>query len=205
MINRHPFEPFIPKNATKLIIGTIPPPRFCLPNQNLSENDVNFYYGSADNHFWCLIGKIFKIDFVKENTSEAVKQRKSFLKKHDMGITDIIDSCKRKNNSASDNKLKDIEYKNIKSLLSKNKNIKTLIYTSERVKRCMNDIYESRHSIYKKDRKSQTLNINGKNYKVHILYSPSRQALKNMGKNGQKRRRDQYKKVFIKFNTTNTM
>lgn len=157
---------------------------------------MNFYYGSEDNHFWCLIGEIFKINFNRENTPDAVKQRKSFLKKHDMGITDIIDSCKRKNNSASDNKLKDIEYKNIKSLLSKNKNIKTLIYTSERVKICMNDIYESRHSIDKKDRKSQTLNINGKNYKVHILYSPSRQALKNMGKNGQKRRRDQYKNIF---------
>jgi len=30
MYSKHPFEPFIPANATKLIIGTIPPYRFCL-------------------------------------------------------------------------------------------------------------------------------------------------------------------------------
>ena len=42
----HPYEPFIPENATKLIVGTLPPPRFT--TGELKEGDVNFCYGSRD-------------------------------------------------------------------------------------------------------------------------------------------------------------
>lgn len=195
MTDYHPFEPFIPANATKLIIGTIPPPRFCLPNPDLSENDVDFYYGSEDNNFWCLIGEVFETNFVKENIPEAITQRKDFLKKHNMGIADIIKSCKRKNNLAADDKIENPKYKEIDSVLLKNKKIDTLIYTSGFVKKCMHNIIKTSHSIKKENWRSQEVKISGKSYKVHILYSPSPQALRNMGKNGPGKILAQYKEV----------
>lgn len=46
----HPFAPEIPEGATKLIIGTMPPYRFCNTDEALYDDDVNFYYGSRDNY-----------------------------------------------------------------------------------------------------------------------------------------------------------
>jgi hypothetical protein len=37
--HQHPYKPFIPKQATKLIVGTLPPPRFSMGN--LLEKDVD--------------------------------------------------------------------------------------------------------------------------------------------------------------------
>ena len=196
MRDYHPFEPFIPKYSTKLIIGSIPPHRFCIPGSNLHCDDVIFYYGSRDNYFWDLIGEIYNIDFLKSNTKKAVIQRKKFLKNKKIGITDVIKSCLRENKSASDNKLKKIKPKNLSTLLSSNNCIDTLIYSSEFVKKCMNECLTTRHSIDKNDKKKQRTTINGKEYNVHILYSPSPQALRKMGKNGKIKRKKQYKKVF---------
>ena len=38
----HPFKPFIPENATKLIVGTLPPPRFTNGTLKIERND-NLY------------------------------------------------------------------------------------------------------------------------------------------------------------------
>ena len=49
----HPYREYIPENASKLIIGTIPPFRFCVSGEKrLYPRDVDFYYGSRDNGFW---------------------------------------------------------------------------------------------------------------------------------------------------------
>ena len=37
-IHKHPYPPFIPKNATKLIVGTLPPPRFYTGILKVTEN-----------------------------------------------------------------------------------------------------------------------------------------------------------------------
>lgn len=191
----HPFEPFVPANATKLIIGTIPPHRFCVPNK-LLEKDIPFYYGSRDNYFWDLIAHIYQSNFSSTNAVEAMLKRTTFLKKHNFGITDIIKSCSRKNESSSDSDLMDIVYKDLSLLLMENKNIDTLIYTSDFVKKCINHIYKSYHEIDKNDRRKQFLTILGNKYNVWVLYSPSPQALRNMGKNGKDKRMQQYLKVF---------
>ena len=45
MISVHPYQPFVPPQATKLIVGTMPPLRFCTEPRLLYEDDVDFYYG----------------------------------------------------------------------------------------------------------------------------------------------------------------
>jgi G:T/U-mismatch repair DNA glycosylase len=202
MYSKHPFEPFVPANATKLIIGTIPPARFCYnqdsKKEELEDGDVEFYYGSRDNYFWELIGTACNKDF--KSGSEGVDHRKQFLTENKIGITDVIETCERPlNKSASDKDLTSISYKDLKTLLNENPAIDTLIYTSEYVKALINKMFQESkayHSIDPVDKKKQSVILNAKKYNVWVLYSPSPQALINMGTNGAEKRLEQYKEVF---------
>lgn len=193
----HPFEAYVPINADKLIIGTIPPPRFCVKEPCLRENDVNFYYGSQDNDFWKIIAKVFALDFIYTNTSEAIKQRHNLLDTLKIGITDIVESCIHKDNSAKDENLIDIKHKDLKSLLKQYPSIRTLIYTSGFVKKEMNACFNTYHTIDKNYPKKQSLKIDDKFYEVRILYSPSGMALINMGENGIEKRLNQYREFLM--------
>jgi G:T/U-mismatch repair DNA glycosylase len=97
--SKHPFEPFIPAHANRLIIGTIPPPRFCEQENFIvddeSDSDVNFYYGSRDNYFWPIVGDVFNHVFDYKKLKSSIDQRKTFLEEYGIGITDIVDSCVR--------------------------------------------------------------------------------------------------------------
>ena len=193
----HPYEPFIPEGSTKLIIGTIPPHRFCDKTyESLAKDDVDFYYGSRDNYFWELLGKVFKVDFKYENTKEAVQQRKDFLTQHKMGITDIISECERKDGSSKDEDLSNIVLKDLSALLAKHPEINTLIYTSEFVKKPINEHFKTYHHISKENKRIQFLKFPSKTYEVRILFSPSPLALMNLGENGEEKRLNQYIEFF---------
>ncbi len=194
----HPFESFVPKGATKLIIGTIPPPRFCKTPQELRKEDVNFYYGSENNNFWHLIQEIFNKDFQYKNSNLAIEQRKNILKHLSIGMTDIVSECIHSNNSASDKHLKIIKYTDLAKLLVDNENIDTLIYTSEFVKTQINKLFKTYHTIDNSNKKTHTIKIEAKIYEVKILYSPSPQALRNMGKDGVDKRKKQYHEFLFK-------
>lgn len=191
----HPFQACIPPNAKKLIIGSIPPQRFCIQKQepnSLYPNDVNFYYGSRDNSFWDLVGEVFNISFEKENTQSAIDQREKFLRDNSIGITDVVGKCNRLNDSAEDKNLQIIEHKELEQLLKDNPQIDTLIYTSDFIKQQVNVICNTYHSGTDKSKKELTIKIGGQVYDVKILFSPSPNALRNMGKGGKERRRLQY-------------
>lgn len=197
-ISKHPFEPFIPEGAKSLIIGTIPPQRFCVEGIPLKGCDVNFYYGSSDNYFWEMIDEINSLGFKFENTIDAIKERKDYLCSMNIGITDIIETCIHKNGSASDKDLEDIKHKNLKELLENNSSIETLIYTSDFVKSQVNHYYKTYHHSIKNEKRKFNLKINDKTYSVIILYSPSPQALRGMKEGGSEIRLEQYKEVFKK-------
>ena len=72
--HKHPYEPFIFKEATKLIVGTLPPPRFT--TGELKEGDVNFCYGSRDGQLWPILDRSFALNLKFETTEEAIEQRK---------------------------------------------------------------------------------------------------------------------------------
>jgi len=193
----HPFEPYIPENATKLIIGTTPPPRFA--QSKLSDKDVNFYYGSEDNGFWNILGEITENDFKKENSIEEIEKRKMFLKDNNLAICDIVLKTNRKNpTSASDEDLIDIEQLNIiDEILTKYPQIDTLLYTSRFVKKQMTQLLkkiygkEICHQSTKDDKKKESLRINNKQYNIVILFSPSPSANRRVT---PEERKEQYKK-----------
>jgi G:T/U-mismatch repair DNA glycosylase len=123
----HPYGPFIPDNATKLIVGTLPPPRFT--KRQLREDDVDFCYGSGDGLLWLVLDKIFELGLKFENTEEAVEQRKQFLKSRNIGICDVVESSKREKIDASDLGMQKVELRDVVSVLRENPSIETLLFT----------------------------------------------------------------------------
>jgi len=123
----HPYQPFIPKNATKLIVGTLPPPRFT--TGDLKEDDVNFCYGSRDGMLWKIINAIFDLGLVYENINFAIKQRKDFLEKNGIGICDIVDRAEREKIDASDLGMKNIQLRDLVGYLKKHPKVDTLLFT----------------------------------------------------------------------------
>jgi G:T/U-mismatch repair DNA glycosylase len=110
-LHRHPYQPFIPKNSTKLIVGTLPPPRFS--TGELLEGDVNFCYGSRDGQLWPILDRIFELDLKYENSQNAVSQRKEFLIRQNIGICDIVESCKREKIDASDIGMREVQLRDL--------------------------------------------------------------------------------------------
>ena len=196
-ISKHPYEPYVPKWATKLIIGTIPPYRFCVNSQKIEKDDVLFYYGSRDNYLWDIFAELSNHKLDKANTDVAIKQRKELLDKFRIGITDIIATCIHKDGKSDDASLQNIKFKDIEKLLADNPKIDTLLYTSDFVKRLMNEKFETYHNIVDKNAREYSININNKKYRVIILYSPSPTALRGLGKGGEEKRKEQYSKYIL--------
>lgn len=193
MYSEHPYNPFIPQEATKLIIGTMPPYRFCIKPQKLFDNDVNFYYGSRDNCFWDLLSEVTGTQLERKNSEEAINQRKTLLTKLNIGITDIVEKCIHTDEKSDDASLEKITRKPIKELLLQNPKIDTLIYTSAFVTKQINQIADKSCHSWKIPNKVGTVIMNGKKYNVIVLYSPSPMTLRRID---AETRLTQYKSVF---------
>lgn len=125
--HKHPYKPFIQKDTTKLIIGTLPPPRFSIGD--LLEKDVDFCYGSYFNSLWLFIDKIHDLNLRYDNSEEAILERKQFLIQHKIGICDIIESAQRKKIDASDLGMSNIILRDILGYLEEYPKIDTLLFT----------------------------------------------------------------------------
>lgn len=186
MYSKHPYKPYIPKDATKLIIGTMPPYRFCIKPQALFDEDVNFYYGSKKNYFWKLIEEITGTQLKYENSEVAVNQRKDLLAKFNIGVTDVIEKCVHKNGKSDDASLQEITLKPLKELLLQNPNIDTLLYTSRIIVKHVNKIADkSYHEGWNEFRRKGQVIINNKKYNVIILCSPSPSARRRVSREVQ--------------------
>jgi G:T/U-mismatch repair DNA glycosylase len=123
----HPYEPFIQKDSTKLIVGTLPPPRFS--TGNLLEKDVDFCYGSYYNSLWLFIDKIYDLGLRFDNSQHAIDERKQFLIKHKIGVCDIVDSAEREKIDASDLGMKNIVLRDVVDYIKQFPKIDTLLFT----------------------------------------------------------------------------
>ena len=126
-LHTHPYEPFLFEEATKLIVGTLPPPRFT--RGDLKEDDVHFSYGSRDGQLWPILDRIFNLNLKFETTEEAILERKSFLKSRRIGICDIVASAEREKMDASDLGMQNIELRNVLEYLERYRNVDTLLFT----------------------------------------------------------------------------
>lgn len=112
-VETHPFEPFLPKNARLLMLGTFPPApkRWCM----------EWYYPNFTNDMWRIMGICFfddKLHFVdEEHKTYKLAELKAFLR--DKGIA-IFDTClriRRTTGTASDKDLEVVERSDLDGML----------------------------------------------------------------------------------------
>ncbi len=125
--HQHPYQPFIQKDTTKLIVGTLPPPRFS--TGELLEKDVDFCYGSYYNSLWLFIDKIHNLGLRYDNSQKAIDERKQFLIKHKIGVCDIVESAEREKIDASDLGMQNIVLRDVIGYLKQYPNIETILFT----------------------------------------------------------------------------
>jgi len=125
--HNHPYDPFVFEEATKLIVGTLPPPRFSMGI--LKDDDVDFCYGSRNGQLWPILDRIFNLDLKYETTQFAAQQRKAFLLKNKIGVCDIVASAERDKIDASDLGMQNIILRDIVGYVRKYKNVDTLLFT----------------------------------------------------------------------------
>ena len=125
--HRHPYQPFIQKDTKKLIVGTLPPPRFS--TGELLEKDVDFCYGSYYNSLWLFIDKIHNLNLRYDNSKEAIEERKQFLIENKIGVCDIVESAEREKVDASDLGMQNIKLRDVIGYLKQYPSIETILFT----------------------------------------------------------------------------
>ncbi len=213
----HPYEPFINTNTKKIIVGTLPPPRFC--TKEYKVNDVDFCYGSQDGLLWKSLDVIFNLKLTYKNTKEEIEKRKGFLISQKIGVCDIVNTCKREKIDASDIGMSDVELRDILGYLKKFKTIETIIFTGGNSK---NGPEYFLRQILKKEKiefkqlsneipKIHSFFFDNRNIQTISLTSPSNAANRFIGSNSfykeQKKKNpnyttfdfrvEQYRKVFL--------
>ena len=123
----HPYQPYIPEGTKKLIVGTLPPPRFTMGE--FKEGDVNFCYGSRDGQLWIILNRIFNLNLKFDTTQEAIQQRKDFLQQHKMGICDMVEYAMREKIDASDLGMREVKLRNMIQILKENPSVEILLFT----------------------------------------------------------------------------
>jgi G:T/U-mismatch repair DNA glycosylase len=119
----HPWDPHIPSNANKLILGTFPT---ALGNRGAFD----FFYPNPNNDFWKIIFQVAGKNLEDYINESPVDIRKQVLEELQMGIADIGRRIYRQRGSSKDDYLFPVEYTDIFSLMEKHDTIQKIIITS---------------------------------------------------------------------------
>ena len=114
-IETHPFEPFLPKNAKLLMLGSFPPPK--------TRWRMNFYYPNYQNDMWRIFGLVFfeNKDYFLDvaNKNFKLELLRDFLMHKGIAIFDSAHRAIRLKGNASDKFLQVEEAINIEALLAR--------------------------------------------------------------------------------------
>jgi G:T/U-mismatch repair DNA glycosylase len=78
---------------------------------------------------WPVLDVIFHLNLRYDNSEEAVSQRQAFLRREEIGICDIVESCYRDRIDASDLGMRDIRLRDIIAQLVLHSTLHTLVFT----------------------------------------------------------------------------
>lgn len=124
----HPWEPFVPKNAKILIMGTFPP--------GSHRFSMEFYYPNFINDFWRIMGLIFfnnKQQFVdSEAKTFNLPEIKNLLELKGIAMNDTARRVRRLKNNASDKFLEIIEPAPLEQLLNNMPDCSAVATTGEK-------------------------------------------------------------------------
>jgi G:T/U-mismatch repair DNA glycosylase len=119
----HPWEPYIPEKANKLILGT-----FSTSERN--RGSYEFFYPNPNNEFWKILFAVAGQNLADYSKKDPVEIRKQVMKKLQLGIADMGKTILRQRGNSSDANLFPVEFTDIFQLLDKHKKITTIIVTS---------------------------------------------------------------------------
>lgn len=109
----HPFTPFLPANASLLMLGTFPPAE--------KRWSMKFYYPNFSNDMWRIVGHCFfddKQHFVDDNGKRfRLEELVSFLSDRGIALYDTCTRVVRTKNTASDKDLRIVEETDLMAML----------------------------------------------------------------------------------------
>jgi hypoxanthine-DNA glycosylase len=125
-IETHPFKPYVPRNATVLIIGSF-------PGRDITQSHMHsdaWFYGTRRNQFWDIISSVYGVEL------KSTKEKKELFDKVGIAIADIFLTARRKIENNSDSSLDVISY-NDEALgkILKNRSFKSIFFTSKFVEK----------------------------------------------------------------------
>lgn len=109
-------KPFIDKKSTVLILGTFP---------SVKSREAGFYYSHKRNRFFLVLSKIFN-----KPVPNSIEEKKELLRKHHIGLYDIIYECDI--NNSDDSSIRNAVPIDLNNILDKYPNIKTIGLTGSK-------------------------------------------------------------------------
>ena len=166
-IERHPLQPFLPKNATVLFLGSFPPPR--------KRWSMEFFYQNIQNDMWRIWGLIF---FNDPNHFVLLKEKKfdyqkiiDFCNTYGLAFYDTASAVRRLQENASDKFLEVVQPTNIEALLSQIPDCRAIVTTGEKA----TDVLVATYQCAKpKVGTCERIQINSQEYAFYRMPSSSR-------------------------------
>ena len=128
MIEQHPLEPFLPRHATLLMLGSFPPQK--------KRWSMDFFYPNLQNDMWRIFGLLFfndKEHFLLPDKKAFNKDYLiKFLTEKGIALYDTASVIRRLQDNASDKFLEVIEPTDIRLLLKQLPHCKAIVTTGQK-------------------------------------------------------------------------
>lgn len=128
IIETHPLQPFLPKNAKLLMLGSFPPPK--------TRWKMDFYYPNYQNDMWRIFGLIFfnDKDYFLDLPNKNFKEQliRDFLNQKGIAIFDTAYQVIRLKGNASDKFLQIETPTNLKLLLDQMPECHSIMTTGDK-------------------------------------------------------------------------
>ena len=76
---KHTIEPFFPRGAHTLVLGSFP---------SVRSRESGFYYGHPQNRFWRVLAGVFDCA-----APQSIEEKKELLRSHGIALWDVIAEC----------------------------------------------------------------------------------------------------------------
>ena len=116
MHQTHSFPIYINNDSKILILGSFP---------SVKSREYGFYYSHKSNRFFPTLSRIFN-----EECPISIEERKDFLKRHNIALYDVVESCDIFN--SDDSSIRNVTPIDIEDILNKHPNIEVIGITGKK-------------------------------------------------------------------------
>ena len=168
-IETHPLQPFLPTNATMLMLGSFPPPK--------ARWKMNFYYPNFQNDMWRIYGTVFfnNKEYFLNSDKTAFNQEKieRFLRAKGIAVFDSGYKIFRQQGNASDKFLQIIEPINLTEVLAQIPQCKVIMTAGEKATETLLSLLDEER-VMLKNGENTSITIAQRQYQLYRLPSSSR-------------------------------